>query len=218
MMAEKRISRIIQLLKKETRTLPIPIVERVAKERDPYRILVSTMLSLRTKDATTEKASLRLFRIAPTITKLAHLPVSAIAKLIYPVGFYKTKARHLREMARIVIKKNQGKIPGSEEALLALPGVGRKTANLVLSLGFAQDAICVDTHVHRISNRLGLIRTKSPHESEIALQKILPRRYWQFWNMWLVMWGQKICVPISPKCSMCPLSEFCSKRNVTNRR
>jgi endonuclease-3 len=214
----KRIRTIIRLLQNETKFLQIPIVERVARKRDPYRILVSTMLSLRTKDATTEQASLRLFKYAPSINRLAGLSVSMIAELIYPVGFYKTKAKHLRAMALSVINQHKGKIPGREDALLALPGVGRKTANLVLSLGFSQDAICVDTHVHRISNRLGLIRTKTPYESEIALQKILPRRYWQFWNMWLVMWGQKICVPISPKCSLCPLSKVCPKRNVTRRR
>jgi endonuclease-3 len=141
-----------------------------------------------------------------------------IEQLIYPVGFYKTKARNLLRMADLVIKRHHGKIPSTDEDLLALPGVGRKTANLVLSLSFKKDAICVDTHVHRISNRFDLVRTKTPYETEIALQKVLPKRLWKHWNTWLVIWGQNICFPVRPKCSMCPMRSLCPQRNVIHPR
>jgi len=195
-----------------------PVVESVARSHDPYRVLVSTMLSLRTKDATTREASKRLFAKAGTIRGLLRLTPKQVEKLIYPVGFYKTKAKNLLRMAQIVSDQYNGCIPGIEHELLQLPGVGRKTANLVLSLSFNTDAICVDTHVHRISNRFDLVRTRTPHETELALQKVLPRKYWQNWNMWLVMWGQNVCMPVSPKCSQCPLEDICPKRSVTHSR
>lgn len=218
MTRSKRVIELARLLSYHVKKYQEPVVEQVARTYDPYRVLVSTMLSLRTKDATTSQASKRLFARASTIKKLRMLSIRQIEKLIYPVGFYKTKARHLLRMAEIVIKQYHGLIPGNEEALLALPGVGRKTANLVLSLSFKKDAICVDTHVHRISNRFDLVRTTTPYETEIALQKVLPMRLWQKWNMWLVMWGQNICFPVRPKCSVCPLHSACPQRHVIYSR
>ncbi|PIS41634.1 MAG: endonuclease III [Candidatus Kerfeldbacteria bacterium CG08_land_8_20_14_0_20_42_7] len=214
----KRAKTLSQILRVHTKKYAEPVVEHVAQSYDPYRVLVSTMLSLRTKDATTALASKRLFAVAPTIKKLHHLSSHTIQKLIYPVGFYKTKAKHLLRMSDIVLTCHQGKIPNKETDLLALPGVGRKTANLVLSLSFQQDTICVDTHVQRISNRFDLVRTHTPYETEKSLQRVLPKKYWQKWNMWLVMWGQNVCVPISPKCSQCPLLDVCPQRGVTHSR
>lgn len=176
------------------------------------------MLSLRTKDAVTTSASKRLFLIAPHIEALASLSVSQIEKAIYPVGFYPTKAKNIKKTAQILIEKYGGKVPKTIDALLELPGVGRKVAALVVSLSYGIPAICVDTHVHRISNRLGLVKTTHPHETEQALMHILPKKYWINWNMWLVMWGQSICTPISPKCSHCPLSSICPKKGVTTTR
>lgn len=195
-----------------------PVVEQVARTYNPYKVLTSTMLSLRTKDTTTMGSSKRLFKIAPSIEKLLGCTTTQIEKAIYPVGFYKTKAKHLQRMAKIVKEKHAGNIPHAEAELLALPGVGRKTANLVLSLSYNKDAICVDTHVHRISNRFDLVRTKNPEETEFALMKVLPRPLWKKWNMWLVMWGQHICHPVSPKCSICPLKNLCPQRGVTTSR
>lgn len=214
----KVLPSIIRLLKKHTKKFEEPVVEQVASRHDAFRVLVSTMLSLRTKDATTTIASKRLFREADSPRKLACLSRKKIEKLIYPVGFYKTKAKHLQQMSDILLSRYQGSVPGEENALLSLPGVGRKTANLVLSLSFKKDAICVDTHVHRISNRLGLIRTKNPEETEKALMKILKKKYWPQWNMWLVMWGQNVCHPVSPHCSTCPLQRICPQVGVTISR
>jgi len=213
-----RAVKLAGLLRIHTKHFDEPIVEQVARSHDSYRVLVSTMLSLRTKDATTAQASRRLFARARSLTSLLQLSPQQIERLIYPVGFYKTKAKNLLSMARLVVQKHHGSIPNSEADLLALPGVGRKTANLVLSLSFKKDTICVDTHVHRISNRFDLVRTQTPLETEMALQKVLPKKYWKHWNTWLVVWGQNICFPVSPKCSLCPLKGACPRRNVIHSR
>lgn len=218
MTKQEQIKHIVRILFREVTQYEEPVVEQVARDRNPFKVLISTMLSLRTKDTTTTEASRRLFRKADTPLALSRLRLSTIERCIYPVGFYKTKAKHLRRVAEILIHRYNGKVPGKEADLLALPGVGRKTANLVLSLSFSQDAICVDTHVHRISNRFGLVRTKTPEETEQALMRVLPRRYWQRWNMWLVIWGQNICHPVSPRCSVCPLKPYCPQRFVIHSR
>ncbi|HQT94566.1 MAG TPA: endonuclease III [Thermoanaerobaculaceae bacterium] len=190
----------------------------VERTRDPFRLLVACVISLRTKDAVTAAASARLFAVAATPRAVAALPETRVAKLIFPAGFYNTKARQIREIARRIVAEHGGYVPGDRDALLAFPGVGRKTANLVLGLGFGIPAICVDTHVHRVSNRLGLVRTKTPEQTEYALEEVLPQRYWIEINDLLVTFGQQICQPVSPWCSRCPLAARCPRVGVTHSR
>ncbi len=213
------MEKIIPVLKREVKKYQTPIVEVIAAERnDPFTILISTMLSLRTKDTTTAEASRRLFRVANTPKSMLELTAKQIEKLIYPVGFYKTKAKSILRTCSILREQYEGKVPDTIEQLVGLPGVGRKTANLVVSLGFGKDGICVDTHVHRISNRLGYVETKTPFETEMALRKKLPRRYWKDINVLLVTWGQNVCAPISPHCSACAIRKWCTRRGVTTAR
>jgi endonuclease-3 len=191
---------------------------RVERRRDPFRLLVACVISLRTKDAVTADASARLFAIAATPQRVARLPEGRIAKLIFPAGFYNTKARQIRSIARRIATEHGGTVPADRDTLLTFQGVGRKTANLVLGLGFGIPAICVDTHVHRISNRLGLVRTKTPEETERALAKVLPQRLWIEINDLMVTFGQQICHPTSPHCSTCPLAARCPRVGVTRSR
>lgn len=196
-----------------------PSVNKIAKQRrDPFRVLITTMISLRTKDAVTSASALRLFERADTPRAVAELRESEIAKLIYPAGFYRTKAANIRSCATIIAEHCNGEVPGTQADLLKLPGVGVKTANLTLNQGFGIPAICVDTHVHRISNRLGWVETGTPEKTEIALQPILPRRYWIAVNGLLVAYGKHVCTPVSPRCSTCPLSQECPKIGVTRSR
>jgi endonuclease-3 len=198
---------------------PLPSVSEVARENsDPFRVLVATMISLRTKDDVTRKASDALLAAAPTPAALAALSAVRIERLIYPAGFYHTKAKHLRAAARILLDTHAGKVPADMGELLALPGVGRKTANLVLNLGFGLPGICVDTHVHRISNRMGWVSTRQPAQTEQALMEILPRRYWISINELLVRYGQTVCTPLSPWCSACPVSRWCARAGVGRSR
>ena len=216
---QKRIEKIVETLKAALKKYGDPVVTKVAKEkRSPYRVLISTLLSLRTKDETTLKASERLFKVADTPEKMLKLSKEQIEKLIYPVGFYHRKAEQILKISKILIEKYDGKVPDKLDELLKLPGVGRKTANLVLNEGFGKLGICVDTHVHRISNRLGLVKTKTPEQTEFALRKILPKKYWIIFNTLLVTLGQNICTPISPKCSICPIEQYCPKVGVTKHR
>ncbi len=218
-MSDKRADEIVRILKKELKKYGVPVVTKVAREKkSPYRVLISTLLSLRTKDETTLKASKRLFAKADTPEKMLSLTKEEIEKLIYPVGFYHRKAEQILKISEILIEKYGGKVPDTLEELLKLPGVGRKTANLVLNEGFGKLGICVDTHVHRISNRLGLVKTKNPTETEFALQKILPKKHWIIFNTLFVTLGQNICTPISPKCSECPLNKICPKVGVEKHR
>jgi len=181
-------------------------------------VLVSTIISLRTKDEVTLTSSRRLLAQGPTPEALLQLDKDTVARLIYPAGFYRTKAEQLLKIADLVVNSYQGRVPDSMEALLSLPGVGRKTANLVLSEGFNQDAICVDTHVHRICNRTGWVSTKTPDETEQVLRKLLPGPYWRRINWLLVLFGQSICRPQSPFCSCCPLAVFCERQGVVKSR
>lgn len=213
-MKRVQIDRIIPILKKEIRKYQMPIVSEVALRNDPFRVLISCILSLRTKDETTAGASKRLFAKAPTAKKLAAMPVRDIEKLIYPVGFYKTKARRIRDIAKVLIENYHSKVPDTIEELLKLKGVGRKTANIVVTIGFKKPGVAVDTHVHRISNRLGYVMTKTPEQTEFALRKKLPKRYWLIYNDLLVTWGQNICRPISPLCSKCKIRPYCNRVGV----
>jgi endonuclease-3 len=186
--------------------------------RDPFKILIGCLLSLRTKDETTGPAAARLFALAGTAERMRQLSVEQISQAIYPVGFYRTKAATILEICRILVECYGGQVPNTMENLLALKGVGRKTANLVLTLGFQTPAICVDTHVHRISNRWRYVRTKTPEDTEFALRRRLPKTYWMRYNDLLVAFGQNICRPISPLCGRCPLESVCPKVGVKGHR
>ncbi len=189
-----------------------------AGAEDPFRVLVSTIISTRTKDAVTSAASDRLLAAAPDARRLAALPRARIARLIFPAGFYRTKAANLRASARLLLERHAGRVPEAMDGLLELPGVGRKVANLVRGLGFGIPGICVDTHVHRISNRLGWVATRDPAGTEQALLRVLPRRYWIVVNELMVRWGQTVCTPLSPRCGACPVSGACRRRGVTRTR
>jgi endonuclease-3 len=186
--------------------------------RDPFKILIGCLLSLRTKDETTGPAAARLFALAGSAQEMLQLPEATIAQAIYPVGFYRTKAKTILEICRTLVERHASQVPANIEALLELRGVGRKTANLVLALGFQIPAICVDTHVHRISNRWGYVRTRVPEETEFALRRKLPKEYWLIYNDLLVAFGQHLCKPISPLCSQCPLDIVCRKVGVKQHR
>jgi endonuclease-3 len=178
-------------------------------------VLIATMLSAQTKDAVTAAASARLFRVARSPKTMAQLSAKRIEKLIYPVSFYRVKARHLRETCQALLETWRGRVPDRMEDLLTLPGVGRKTANLVLILSHAsRDNICVDTHVHRLANRLGWVRTRTPEQTEHALYQVLPRRWWPRVNLFLVTWGQQVCHPVYPRCRACVVSRLCPKVGV----
>lgn len=208
---------VMRRLARAIEGLDEPAVEKIAKaqQEDPFQVLIATMLSAQTKDAVTAAASSRLFRVARTPTSMARLPEARIRELIYPVSFYRNKAIHVKETCRLLMTRFGGRVPSTMEELLTLPGVGRKTANLVLILAHAsQDNICVDTHVHRISNRLGWVKTRTPEETEHALYKSTPRRWWAVINLYLVTWGQNVCRPVYPLCPQCVLVDICPKIGV----
>jgi endonuclease-3 len=194
------------------------LAEEQETSRSPFRLLVACVISLRTKDEVTATASRRLFDLAETPNQLAELDEDKIAQAIYPAGFYNTKAKQLREIASTLRDDFAGQVPAEEASLLALPGVGRKTANLVLGLGFGIPAICVDTHVHRISNRLDLVTTKNPEQTEMELVKVLPRDLWIVINDLLVTFGQNRCRPTSPRCTGCVLADLCPRIGVIRSR
>ena len=215
-MTVKDIPAVDRALKREFKAHAAPIIELIeAQTHDPFCVLVGTILSARTKDACTAGAVKRLFNTearrhrAFTAESLERLSQREIEKLIYPVGFYHDKARHLKALPKVLKEKFGGVLPKTVEELCELPGVGRKTANLTVAVGFDLPAICVDVHVHRICNWLKLIKTKTPLESEMALRKILPVKYWKTWNSHLVSFGQTRCNPVRPKCVGCPIAEFC---------
>lgn len=212
------IDSVFRILGADVKTLREPIVSKVARTSDAFQVLVSTMLSLRTKDAVTEEASERLFALASTPGQMVRTPLDRIEKAIFPVGFYKTKAKNIREVSRILLDVYDGRVPDDMDRLLSLPGVGRKTANLVIILSFGGLGICVDTHVHRITNRWGYVATKSPDETETKLREKLPVKYWTIINDYLVPYGQFVCVPISPFCSRCRLFPFCERIQVVKSR
>jgi endonuclease III len=213
-----KILRILRLIEKQVKGFQVPVVTEVSKKKDPYQVLISCILSLRTKDKTTTEASTRLFKVADNPKDMVKLSASRLGKIIYPVGFYRNKAKVIIGASRKIIKDFKGWVPRTLDELLAIKGVGRKTANLVLGLGYNIPAVCVDTHVHRITNRLGWVKTKTPEETEKALEKIVPEDYWIDLNTILVTFGQNICVPVSPFCSRCLVYKFCKRINVTRSR
>lgn len=213
------IGRFITILQQHQNSWQAPVVMLVAQRgATPFEILVSTLLSLRTKDEVTAVAAQRLLAVARTPQAMLALAERDIRQRIHPVGFAPTKARRLRQISRILLESYGGQVPDDLEQLLELPGVGRKTANLVLSEAFGQEAVCVDTHVHRISNRIGYVRTRSPEATEFALREKLPRRYWKAYNPLLVAFGQVICRPLSPFCSRCPVAGMCPRVGVAKSR
>lgn len=217
--ASDLIDPIMACLKETVASLKTPVVGVIAEtSKNPFLVLVSCILSLRTRDETTATASARLFRIADSPAKILKLNETQIANTIYPVSFYRNKAKSIFSIAGILEEKYEGKVPDDLDTLLKLPGVGRKTANLVVSVGFGKPAICVDIHVHRISNRIGYIKTKQPDESEMVLRKKLPKRYWIHYNDMLVPFGQHICTPLSPFCSRCPITAYCQRVGVLKHR
>lgn len=213
------ILNVLRILQKEFPNWKAPIVTLVAqRSKSPFHILISTLLSLRTKDEVTAQASRRLFERANTPQSILQLSAEEISKIIYPVGFYKRKAKNILKVCKILINKYGSRVPDNLEELLELPGVGRKTANLVITLGYRKPGICVDTHVHRISNRFGYVRTKTPEKTEMTLREKLPKEWWISVNDILVAFGQALCKPISPWCSRCPVENSCEKIGVDRHR
>ena len=209
----------LKILRREAAGWNAPILNLIsAEEENPFKTLIGCILSLRTKDQTTAIAAPRLFALAGNPQAMLALEPEELERAIYPVGFYRTKARVIRDICRDLIERFEGRVPDRIDALLTLKGVGRKTANLVVTQAFRKPGICVDTHVHRISNRWGLVRTKTPEHTEAALRKVLPRRYWIEYNGLLVAFGQTICQPVSPYCSRCSLASRCPKIGVTRSR
>jgi endonuclease-3 len=215
----RRIAHVLRRLREHYRTVQAPVVSLIAMgSGDPYRVLASCILSLRTQDGTTTKASARLFELAPDVRTLAKTAVAAVEKAIYPVGFYRTKAPQLVNMAARIVAEFDARVPDDIETLLTFKGIGRKTANLVVTAGYGKPGICVDTHVHRISNRWGYVRTPTPEKTETALRERLPKRYWIEYNDLLVAFGQTVCNPVSPKCSECTLRSLCPRIGVVKSR
>lgn len=218
-MKDSDIHNIIRILKKEVKKWEAPAVSKIAeKSKDPFKVLISCILSLRTKDITTAAASHRLFSLASSPGDMLKIPVGRIEQTIFPVGFYRTKARNIIEICRTLTEHYDSIVPDSIDELLKLKGVGRKTANLVVTVGYDKDGICVDTHVHRISNRWGYIKTKTPEKTEEALRSKLPGKYWKIFNDLLVTFGQNLCKPISPLCSQCKIAEYCKRIGVGTSR
>lgn len=221
----KQIKLFMKILSEEYKKFKTPIVTEISElgklddnkgkfegnnsDKLPFKVLISTLLSLRTKDETTAKASYRLFNIADTPQEILNISTKKLEELIYPVGFYKTKARRIKDICDILIKKYSNKVPDEIDELLKLKGVGRKTANLVVSLGYGKPGLCIDTHCHRIPNRWGWITTTTPFETEMILRKILPERYWREFNDYLVAFGQNVCKPVGPRCYECRLEKWC---------
>jgi endonuclease III len=216
LMRSDHIHQILRILRKEIRQWPVPAIGHYVET--PFTVLISCILSLRTQDKTTNAASERLFALGVTPEEMLATPVDVIEKAIYPVSFYRVKARTIHAISDQLLTRFAGQVPSRLDDLLELPGVGRKTANIVVTLGFRKAGIAVDTHVHRISNRLGYVKTKTPEDTEMALRKKLPRRYWMMFNDLLVTYGQNLCKPISPFCSRCKIAQYCRRVGVSTSR
>jgi len=218
-MEREKILKILRILNKESEKWDAPVLSiiRERSNRNPYQLLISCLLSLRTKDEVTFHASKRLFEKANNPYEMLKLKTEEIESLIYPVGFYRVKAKKIKEISKIIVEKYKGEVPKEFEDLIKLPGVGRKTANIVLAMGFGKPTIAVDTHVHRISNRLGIVETKDPHQTEKELREKIPKEWWFKYNDLLVAFGQTICKPIKPRCWYCPVRSFCYKKGIDKK-
>jgi len=218
-MKDTDIHHIVGIIKKELEKGEVPVVSAMAESSpDPYAILISTLLSLRTKDEVTAVAAEKLLRLAATPDEMLKVPEEKIARTIYPVGFYRNKAKTVLAVSRDLIERFDSNVPDNIDDLLSIKGVGRKTANLVVTMGYGKDGICVDTHVHRISNRLGYVRTRTPDDTEMALRAKLPRKYWIIINTLLAFFGRTTCKPVSPLCSVCQIAAYCDRVGVTVSR
>jgi endonuclease-3 len=219
MITNKNIDEIIKKVRESVKKYGNPVLERFnEKLNDPYWVLISCLLSLRTKDETTEIATKNLFKAAKTPGQILKLPVKKLKKIIYKTGFYNNKAKTIINVTKKILDEFGGSVPDNIDDLLSLPGVGRKTANLVLTVAYDKMGICVDTHVHKICNRWGYVRTKTPEETEMELRKKLPKKYWKKINNYLVLFGQNICLSVSPLCSKCPVTLYCPKNGVIKKR
>ncbi len=213
----KNIKRVMEILERYFHYSRRTTLNRMRKA-DPFKILISCLISLRTKDENTEKVVKKLFKVVKKPEDIANMPISKLEKLIYSSGFYKKKARILKHVSKVIVEKYKGKVPSSKEELLKIKGIGQKTANIVLSFAFNKDVLPIDTHCHRIPNRLGWIKTKTPEQTEKELEKILPKKYWREFNAIFVLFGKKICKPTFPLCSKCPVRDYCKKVGVVNSR
>jgi endonuclease-3 len=217
-MPKKDIEKIMQILKDYYPSTEKTTLNRMRSNPEAFRILISCLLSLRTQDKNTEIASRKLFEIADTPEKILALPISQLEKLIFSSGYYKNKAKTIKHVSEIILKDYRGKVPDTREELESIKGIGPKTANIVLAFAFGKNVLPIDTHCHRIPNRLGWVKTKTPVQTEMELAKILPKKYWRDFNAIFVQFGKTICVSISPKCSICPISKYCQKIGVVKRR
>lgn len=218
-MKDREIHAAVRILRREAPKWQTPVVTLIAESSDsPFKVLISCILSLRTQDSTTAQASRRLFALADSPETMVRLSAKKIEQVIFPVGFYRTKAKTILEICRNLNENYRGRVPDEIDELIKFKGVGRKTANLVVTLGYNKPGICVDTHVHRISNRWGYVKTATPEKTEVALRQKLPKQYWIEYNDLLVSFGQQLCRPISPLCSQCPVAKYCSQIGVTVKR
>jgi len=219
MISNANIDKAVSKVKKSVAGMQAPVLERFSDEiKDPYWVLIPCLLSLRAKDETTAVVARSLYERAPTMQAILSLKQEQLEKIIYKSGFYRAKARAILGTTKMIVEKFNGKVPDTIDRLLELPGVGRKTANLVVTVAFGKPGICVDTHVHKICNRWGYVNTNSPDKTEMRLRQILPRKYWIKINYWLVLFGQSICLSVSPFCSRCPLNRICPKKGVKRFR
>ena len=215
---EEKIVKIMETLKQTYPSHEKTTLNRMRNNPEAFRILISCLISLRTQDKNTEIASEKLFAVAQTPEEIIKLPIEKLEQLIYSSGYYKNKARTIKHVSEVIIKDFEGKVPKTKENLMSIKGIGPKTANIVLAFAFGKNVLPIDTHCHRIPNRLGWVYTKNPEQTELELGKILPKEYWQDFNGIFVQFGKTICVPISPKCSICPINQYCPKINVVKRR
>lgn len=220
MVEQKEVEKVMQILEKNFKFNDRTTLNRMKEEKNPnaFKILISCLLSLRTKDENTEKVSKQLFEVADTPEEIAKMNIKKLEKLIYSSGHYHKKARTLKSVSKELIERFNSKVPDREEDLLSIKGIGRKTANIVLSFAFGKEVLPIDTHCHKIPNRLGWIETKTPEQTELALKEILPEKYWREFNAIFVLFGKTICVPISPKCSICPVYDYCERIGVVRSR
>ena len=218
-MNDKDIDDVMDILSEEVKNYDVPVIDLIKiHTNDPFKILIATILSARTKDSVTAKVSENLFKKIKDFSDIEEIGLEELERLLYPVGFYKAKARNIKKIPGVLKQEFDGSIPEDVDELVKLPSVGRKTANLISSVAFEKDAICVDTHVHKIMNRLGYIKTKNPFDTEMALRNKLPRKHWRKVNNVFVAFGQNLCVPVSPHCSRCPISDYCNRVGVKNSR
>jgi len=212
------IDKIMEILLKNYKVYRKPTIRRTSAQKNPYKTLITCLLSLRTQDANTEKASKSLFAVAETPQEIVKMPIKRLERLIFKSGYYHNKAKSIKHVSKVLLDEFGGKVPRTKEELLSIKGIGPKTANIVLCFAYGVCVIPVDTHVHRIPNRLGLVKTKNPEETEVELMKIFPKKYWREINTTFILFGKDICLPISPKCSICPISKYCKRVGVEKSR